>query len=154
MKPMVKTNFSISQDDVTIHNSSLEFVLDFYHPLSSTCHDCLYHDEPDQSTPPVSFPHSLNLRVVGSNCNQIQGSHITQVEEKEGEDAFNLSSIFQNHPCEDDVLPLLDDFQSPNLGSESNANNSFNQFITLGDNHYDGDNYFLCVNKTIYYITK
>lgn len=32
---------------------------------------------------------------AGSNCDQIQGSNITQVEQKEGEEAFNIASIFQ-----------------------------------------------------------
>ena len=70
MNPMVKTN-SIPQDDVTIHNSSLESDLDFCYSLSSTCDDSLYHDPSDQSAPPASFSNSLDFCVVGSNCDQI-----------------------------------------------------------------------------------
>ena len=40
-KPMVNNNSSILQDDVTIHNSSLESDLYFCYPLSSTCYDSL-----------------------------------------------------------------------------------------------------------------
>lgn len=61
MKPMVKTNSSILQDDITIHNYSLESDLDFCYPLSSTCHESLYRDPPDQPNPPSNFPHSLNF---------------------------------------------------------------------------------------------
>lgn len=77
MKPMVKTNFPIPQDDVIIHNSSLKSDLDFCYPLSSTCHDSLYCDFPVQSAPPASFSQSLDFRVTGSNCDKIEGRHIT-----------------------------------------------------------------------------
>lgn len=79
MKPMVKTNTSILQDDVTVHNSSLEYDLDFCFPLSSICHDSLYRDMLDQSTPPANFSHSLYFQSIGPNW--VQGSHITQVKE-------------------------------------------------------------------------
>lgn len=81
MKPAMKTNYSILQDDVIVHNSILESDLDFCYPLSSTCHDSLYHDLLEKSIPPASFSHSFDFQVVGPNCDQIQGSHITQVEE-------------------------------------------------------------------------
>jgi len=50
-KPMVKTNFSIPQYGINTHKSSIEYSLDLCYPLSSTCHDSLYHDPLDQSTP-------------------------------------------------------------------------------------------------------
>ena len=37
------------------------------------------------------------------------------------------------------MLPFLDDFQSANLGSESNEINYFDQFVALGKNHSDDD---------------
>jgi len=36
-------------------------------------------------------------------------SHISQVEEQEGEVSFNISSLFQNPPCEDGVSSFLAD---------------------------------------------
>jgi len=76
MKPMVKTNSSTPQDDSSILNLgpksySTEIIIslrDIYHPLSSTCHDSLYHDPPDQFGSPTSPSHSLDFQVVGSNC--------------------------------------------------------------------------------------
>jgi len=44
MKPIVKTRSSISQDDVTVHNSSLKANADFCYPISSTYPNYLYHD--------------------------------------------------------------------------------------------------------------
>lgn len=87
----------------------------------------------------TSISNSLYFQVVGSDCDQIQGSHITQEEEKEGEYSFNLSSLFKNPPCQNYVLPFLDDSQPSNLISESNVINSFNQSIALGNNHYNDD---------------
>ncbi len=58
---MVKTNSSILQDDVAIHDSNLESNPDFYYPLSSTYHDSLYHGTPNQLTPLAIFLHSLNF---------------------------------------------------------------------------------------------
>lgn len=110
MKLIMKTNSFIQQDGITIHNFSLESNLDFCHPLSSTGHDSLYHDLCERSIPPTSFSHCLDFCVASSNWDQIQGNHITDVGEKEEEDSFNISSIFQNLPCEDDALPFLDDF--------------------------------------------
>jgi len=95
----------------------------------------------EQSVPPTILSHFLDFQVVGSNCDQIQGSHITQVEEQESEDAISLSSFSKNPPCEDDALPFLDDFQSANLSRESNEINSFNQSIALGNNHSDDDEF-------------
>lgn len=40
MKPMVKINSPIQQDNPTVYNSSLNS----YYPLSSTCLDSLYYD--------------------------------------------------------------------------------------------------------------
>jgi len=77
MKPMVKTKFSIPQDRINTHKSSIEFYLDFIYPLSSTCHDSLYHDWLDQFAPPTSLSHSLDFQVVGPNCDQVQRSHIS-----------------------------------------------------------------------------
>ena len=77
MKPTVKTDSSITQGDGIVHNLSLESGLDLYYPLSPTGHDSLYHDPRQRSIPPTSLSHSLDFRVVGSNCDQIQGSYIT-----------------------------------------------------------------------------
>ena len=71
MKPMVRTNFSIPQDGINTHNSILEHDLDLCYSLSSTCHEYLYSDPLDQSSPPASFSHSLDFQVVGSNCDQV-----------------------------------------------------------------------------------
>ena len=69
----------------------------------------MYHNPPTQPAPLASFSHSFDFRVASSNCDQVKGNHITQVEEEEGEYSFNISSIFQNPPCEDNALPFLDD---------------------------------------------
>lgn len=118
MNPMVKTNSSIPEDDVTIHNSTLKSDTDFCYPLSSRCHDSLYHDHLDQSDPPISFSQSLDFRVASRTCDQVQGTHIMQVEEQEGEYYFILSSLFQNPRCQDGSLTFFDDFQYSNLVSE------------------------------------
>ena len=41
----------------------------------------------DQSSPPTSSSHSFDY-------DQVQGSHILQVEEQEGEDSFNIFPLF------------------------------------------------------------
>jgi len=84
--------------------------------------------------------------MLCSNCDQVQCRHITQADEKEVEDALNIYSTFQNLPCEDDVLPFLNDFQSTNLIRESNVINSFDQYVALGNNHFHGD-YYADVNN-------
>lgn len=52
---------------------------------------------------------------------------------------LSIFLLFQDPPCEDDVLPFLEYFQSTYLGSESNAINYFDQYVALGNNHYDYD---------------
>lgn len=37
------------------------------------------------------------------------------------------------------MLPFLDDFQSPNFGSEPNAINSFSKSVALANNHFGDD---------------
>ena len=78
----------------------------------------MYYHPPNQSAPLVSLSHSLDFRVASSNCDQVQGSHFTKVEEWEGEYDLNISYLFHDPPCQDDALPFLDDFQSSNLSSE------------------------------------
>lgn len=63
------------------------------------------------------------------------------MEENKGKYAFNPYSIFQNHLCQADALPFSDDFQSTNIGSESNVIDSFNQTVALGNNHYIDDDW-------------
>jgi len=75
--PIAKTYSSIPQEDVTIHNSSLEPYLHLCHPLLSIIHDSFYHDSLDQSTSLASCLHSLDSQDVGSYCDQAQSSHIT-----------------------------------------------------------------------------
>lgn len=71
-KPMVKTHSSILQKDITVHNPSLKADLPLCHPPSFTSHDSL-----DQSVSPASYAPSLDSQSAGSNCDQVQGSHIT-----------------------------------------------------------------------------
>jgi len=80
MRPMVKIKSSTLQDDVTVRNSTLEYVLDFCYPLSSTGHDYLYHDPLERSVPRASLPHTLDFHVANSNYDQVQGSHSTRVQ--------------------------------------------------------------------------
>ncbi len=101
----------------------------------------MYHDLLDQSAPPTSLSHSLDFQAAGSNCDHIQGGHITQVEEQEGEDSFNISFLFQNTSCEDGVSSFLDDIESINLSSEYNEINLFISTV-LGNNHSDDDDFF------------
>ena len=62
MEPRVKANPSTPKYDTSILNlnlesSSIESITsprDICHSLSSTCHDSLYHDPLDQSTPLTS----------------------------------------------------------------------------------------------------
>lgn len=61
------------------------------------------------------------------------------VEEEESEENLDLSSLSQSSLCQDNSLPFLDDFQSTNLCSESNAINYSNQSISLGNNHPGDD---------------
>lgn len=96
--------------------------MDTCHPLSSLSHNPLPLDFLDQYFP-------------NSNNDQEQGSHFSQVEEKEGEDSFEIYSIFQNIPCQHNVLPSLVDFKSKNLGDEANEINFHNQPKVL-DNHH------------------
>lgn len=108
----------------------------------------MYHDLLEQSIPPVSPPRSLDFHVFGSNCDQVQGSQITWVEEHKGEDTFNFFSLFRNLPYQSNDFPFLNDSQSTNLGGKSNTINSFNQSPTLGNNHSNDDKYsFLCHDK-------
>lgn len=72
------------------------------------------------------------------NCDQVQGGHITYIEERKIEDFFDLSSLFQSSPCQDDSLPLLVDSKFTNLSSESNEINFFRS-IAFGNNNYDDD---------------
>jgi len=141
MKPMVKTNSSILQDDLTVHKSSLNSC----YPLSLHAL-ALYCDFPNQSTPPTSFSHSLDFRVAGSNCDKVQGNHFTQAQEQEYEDAPNIFYFCQDPPCQDYVPPFLGDFQSTNLGSESNVINSFNQFVALENNPSNDDDFIDACN--------
>jgi len=117
------THSFVSQDFVAVRNSSLKANPNFCYPLSSTYPESLHHDSLEQSVPPTSFSHSL---AVGSICDMEQGSHITQVEEQKGEDAFNISSLFQNLACQTNAYPLLYDSQTTNIDRESNAIYSFN----------------------------
>lgn len=85
MEPRVKTNSSIPQDDLSIVNPNLEsgstesitYSRDTCHPLPYSCHDTLYLDLIDQSTPPTSYLDSLDFHVSCSNCFQVQDGHIT-----------------------------------------------------------------------------
>lgn len=108
MKPMVKSNLSIPQDDIITHNLNLEFDLDTYHPLPSLSHDPLSLNMPNQYLP-------------SPTSEQVQGSHISYVEEQEGWDYFDLSSLFQNPTCEDGVSSFLAENESGNLGCWSNT---------------------------------
>lgn len=84
--------------------------------------------------------HTLVIQVVGPNCDRVQYSHITQVEEKEGKYYFNLSSLFQNPLCEYGVSSFFTDIESINLSNESNEF-SFFRSVVLGNNNFDDDNY-------------
>lgn len=99
----------------------------------------MYHDPLDQSTSPASSSHSLDSQVVGPNCDQVQSSHNTQVEEHQGEDSSNISSLFQNLPCQNNEFPFLNDSQSTNLSGKANTINSFNKPPTLGIDHSNDD---------------
>lgn len=56
---------------------------------------------------------------------------------------FNISSVFQNPPCQNNAFLLLHYSQSSNIGRESNAINSFNQ--PLGSSHSsDDDSIYVC----------
>lgn len=85
MHPMVKVNSSTPQDDPIILNlnpkshsiESITFLRDICHPPSSTCHYSLYRDLLNQFAPPNSYSHSLDYQFVGSNCDRVQGIHIT-----------------------------------------------------------------------------
>lgn len=59
-EPITKTHSSIPQEDITIHNSSLEVDLPLCHRRSFTSHDSLYHDSLDQSVSPARCVHSLD----------------------------------------------------------------------------------------------
>ena len=78
MRPMAKTNSSTLQNDVTIHNCNLKCDMDLCYPLPSTVHDSLYHDPLGKSIPSSILSRPLDFRVTSSNCDQVQGSHITQ----------------------------------------------------------------------------
>lgn len=80
-KPMAKSHSSIQQDDIIVHNLSLDSYLHLCCPPSSTSDDFLYHDSLDQSTSPASYAHSHDSQVAGPNCGQVQGSLITQAKE-------------------------------------------------------------------------
>ncbi len=69
MTPTMKTNFPISQDDITALNLNIESDLDTCHPLPSLSHDPLPLNFPNQSLPNLSNEY-------------VQGSRISKVEEK------------------------------------------------------------------------
>ncbi len=54
--------------------------MDFCYPLPSTGHESLYHDPLGKSIPPSILSNPLDFRVTSSNCDQVRGSHSTQVE--------------------------------------------------------------------------
>lgn len=68
IREAIAKTHSNSQEDITVHNSSLKFDLPLYHPPTFTSHDSLYHDSLDQSISLAIWAHSLNSQVVGSNC--------------------------------------------------------------------------------------
>jgi len=134
-KPITKTHSSIPQEDVTVHNSSLEYDLHLCHPPSSTSHDSLYHDLLDQSTSLAICSHSLDSPAASLNCDQAQGSHITQVEEHKGEDTINIPSLIQNCAHQNNELPFLNNSQFANLGGTSCTINYFDQPPILVSHH-------------------
>lgn len=124
MKSTVKTNFSISQDDITAHNLSLEYDLDTCHPIPYISDGPLPLNLPNQCLPNLSNEH-------------VQGSHILKVEEQECEAYFDIYSLFQSPLCEYGVSSLLASNESKNLGDESNRINFPDQFEVLGNQHPD-----------------
>jgi len=126
MEPNVKANPLISQDGINTHKSSLKSNLNSCHPLSSLSHDPLPHD-------------FLNQPISNPNSDKVQGNHSSQVEDKESEYSFALSSLFQNHVRQDYVLPSLVDFESRNLTDESNEIDFPNQSKVLGNHHSEDD---------------
>jgi len=85
-KPMAKTHSSILQENIILHNLSLKFDLHLCHTSSSISHDSLHHDLLEQSTSKASRAYSLYSQATRSNCSHVQGSLITQAEEREDED--------------------------------------------------------------------
>lgn len=53
--------------------------------------------------------------------------------------AFNLSSLPQKLPWQNNEFPFLDDSQSTNCTGELDEINSFNQFVALGNNYSNDD---------------
>lgn len=73
-KTNVNTYSSILQEDITIHNSSLESDLHLYHPPSSTVHESQYHESLDESISQLVVHILLILRLLAQiliRCNAI-----------------------------------------------------------------------------------
>lgn len=136
MEHKVKANHFFSQDDINVHNFSIESDLDTYHILSSVSHDPFSLDLLDKSLPNPS----IDLQ---------QDSDISQVEEKQGEDSFNISSLYQNPPCQDNVISSLVNFTSSNLGSDYNEIYFHNQYDVL-DNHNPDDSESIIVCDDVF----
>lgn len=132
---MAKTHPSILQEDVTIHNPSLESNLHLCHPPSSISQDSLHHDTLEQSTSQASCVHSLDSQAYGSSCGHVKGSLIIQAEEQDVEDTINSSYIFHIGSHKNIELLILIDSQSANLGEMSCTINSFDQPPFLGYHH-------------------
>lgn len=112
------------RNGIYTHNSSIKSDLNSYHPLSS-----IYHDP---------FPrYFLDQPIPNPNSDHVQVSHSSQVEEKESEDSFDLSSLFQNPLCQDYVIQSLVDFEPSNLSDESNETYLLNQSKFLNNHHHD-----------------
>lgn len=68
----MKANPFIPQDDIGTLNNNLESGYvesvtssrDISHPLSSTCHDSVYHDFLDQSAPPTMTEHMSKWHII------------------------------------------------------------------------------------------
>lgn len=139
--PKVKAHPLTFQDDINTHNFNLESNLidsmassrDMFHPLSSHSHNPLPLYFIDQS-----LSNSFDSQFANSSSDQVQGSHISQVEEKKGEYSFYLSSLFRIPLCQDGVPSFLVDLEPINLGIKSNDINFPNQSSkVLGNHHFD-----------------
>lgn len=139
MKPIVKANPLIFQDKVNTHNFNLESYLvkdmipsmDCCYLLSSFSHDPLSLLDHDQY-----LSNSLDCKFSNLGNDQVQGSHISWVEEKRDEYSLDLSFLFQNSVFQDIVPLLFANLESSNLSSQPNEINFLDESKFLGNHHH------------------
>ena len=130
MKPGVKNNYSILQDDFTVHNSIL------YH-LHATILCYMIHL--------INPSHQLvfTLSWFSSCCSKLRSSSRYSHYTGRGARRCRIFQYFKKSLCEYNVSSFLIDIEIVNLSSEYNETNSLRSAV-LGSNHSD-DNDFVDV---------